>query len=98
MINKEEVQLLVLQSVKMLAEEFEIDALESPDKDSRLYGENGALDSMGLVNLIADLEEAVAQKYGASIALADEKAMSARNSPYRSVRTLTEAIIERIHA
>ena len=51
---------------------------------------------MALVNLIADIEEALAEKFDASIALADEKAMSAKNSPYRNVDSLTDAVIERM--
>ena len=53
---------------------------------------------MALVNLIADLEEAVAEKFGQTIALADEKAMSAKHSPYRSVSSLTGAIAERLQS
>ena len=91
-----EIEALVLESVQLLAEDFELDALKSPNRDSQLYGQGGALDSMALVNLIADIEEAIAEKYGASIALADEKAMSAKNSPYRNVASLAEAVIERM--
>lgn len=80
----------------MLAEDFELDALKIPNTDSALYGEGGALDSMALVNLIADIEEALAEKFNISIALADEKAMSAKNSPYRSISSLTDAVIERM--
>lgn len=93
-----EVEALVIESVRLLAEDFELEALQRPQAETSLYGSGGALDSMALVNLIADLEEAIAEQYGAAIALADEKAMSARNSPYRSVSSLTEAILERLPA
>lgn len=93
-----EIEALVLESVQLLAEDFELDALKNPTPETKLYGEGGALDSMALVNLIADLEEAVSEKFGASIALADEKAMSAKRSPYRSVASLAEAVIERMPA
>jgi acyl carrier protein len=62
----------------MLAEDFELEALKAPGPQTALYGGDGSLDSMALVNLIADIEEALAEKFGASIALADEKAMSAK--------------------
>lgn len=90
------IEALILESVQMLAEDFELDALKSPSADTPLYGEGGALDSMALVNLIADVEESLSEKFNVSIALADEKAMSARNSPYRSVRSLTDAVLERM--
>ncbi|MGJ8653657.1 MAG: hypothetical protein ACSHX8_10325 [Opitutaceae bacterium] len=98
MPNRSEIEALVLQSVRTLAEDFEIEALLTPTADSPLYGNEGALDSMALVNLIADIEDAVSESFDASIALADEKAMSAKNSPYRSVKSLTDATIERIEA
>ena len=96
MPDTKEIEALVLESVQLLAEDFELDALKAPDSESKLYGEGGALDSMALVNLIADIEDAVAEKYGVPIALADGKAMSAKNSPYRSVASLAEAVVERM--
>ena len=96
MPNIKEIEALVLESVQLLAEDFKLDGLKSPDSESKLYGQGGALDSMALVNLIADIEEAISEKYEVSIALADEKAMSSKNSPYRNVTSLVGAVIERM--
>ncbi len=96
MPDRPAIEALILESVQLLAEDFELDALKSPTADTALYCEGGALDSMALVNLIADIEDALSEKLGASIALADEKAMSAKNSPYRNVNSLTDAVIERM--
>ena len=93
-----EIEAIVIETVRLLAADFEIAALAEPDRFSALYGNNGPIDSMALVNLIADLEDALADKYDASITLADEKAMSARNSPFKDVRSLAQAVIERIEA
>jgi acyl carrier protein len=90
------IEALILESVRLLAEDFELDALRNPSPESALYGEGGALDSMALVNLLADIEDAVDAQWGIPIALADEKAMSARNSPYRTVASLTDAVMERL--
>jgi acyl carrier protein len=92
----EQIERVVIESVRQLAEDFEIDALRQADGRSVLYGEGGPLDSMALVNLIADLEEAVDAEWGCSIALADERAMSARRSPFRDVASLCEAVAERL--
>ena len=96
MPDRTAIQSIVLESVQMLAEDFELEALKAPDPQTALYGEGGSLDSMSLVNLIADIEEALVEKFDASIALADEKAMSAKSSPYRNVASLTDAVIERM--
>ncbi len=96
MPTQSEVESLIIESVRLLAEDFEIDTLSTPIAETALYGGDGPLDSMALVNLIADVEDAIAETFGVSVALADEKAMSARNSPYRSVTALSEAAMERI--
>ena len=96
MPERSDIEQLVVESVRALAEDFEIDALKTPALNSPLYGNEGALDSMALVNLVADLEETIAAKYNTPITLADEKAMSSKHSPFRSVGSLTDAIIERL--
>jgi len=93
---KTEIEHLVIETVHRLAEDFELAALQVPTSETALYGREGPLDSMGLVNLISDLEDAVAEKYNTHISLADEKAMSAERSPYRSVESMTDAILERM--
>lgn len=98
MPDRIEIEALVLKSVSQLAEDFELTALEKPHLQSRLYGEGGALDSMALVNLIADIEEAVAESYKANIVLADDKAMSEQQSPFRNVDSLIDALQERIQS
>ena len=96
MPDSKEIQALVIESVRMLAKDFEIAALEAADEDSLLFGEGAPLDSMALVNLVADVEDAVAEKFDVTITLADERALSAKRSPFRSVASLTEAISERL--
>lgn len=96
MPDRHAIEALILDSVRLLAEDFELNALKSPTTHSPLYGEGGALDSMALVNLIADVEDALTEKFGVSVILADEKAMSASHSPYRSVTALVDAVIERM--
>ena len=56
--------------------------------DTVLFGEAGVLDSLGLVNLIIAVEQGIEDAFGVSLTLADEKAMSQKNSPFKSVKTL----------
>lgn len=60
--------------------------------DSQLYGKGGVLDSIGLVRVIAELEEKIYNNTKKSITLADEKAMSLKVSPFRSVASLSDYI------
>jgi hypothetical protein len=57
-----------------------------------LFGQGGSLDSLGLVNLIVAAERYLEPAVGAPVSLADERAMSQRNSPFRSVAALTEYV------
>ncbi len=60
--------------------------------DSQLYGKGGVLDSLGLVRVIAELEEIIYEHSQKDIILADEKAMSQKSSPFRSVASLSDYI------
>ena len=64
--------------------------------DTALFGRAGALDSLGLVNLIVAVEQAVEDELGASVVLADEKAMSQSASPFRTVGTLADYVRRQI--
>ncbi len=58
--------------------------------DTVLFGQDGKLDSIGLVSFIVAAEQKIAQETGRSITLADERAMSQKNSPFRTVGTLAD--------
>jgi acyl carrier protein len=88
------IQNLIIECIKELNEELENDALRNPTRNTRLYGLNGVLDSLTLVTLITDLEEKIFDEFGNDVTLADEKAMSQRHSPFRSVQSLTNYIVK----
>jgi len=58
------------------------------DLDTALLGKEGRLDSLGLVALVVAVEQALQDRFGRALTLADEKALSRRNSPFRTLRTL----------
>ena len=55
-----------------------------------LYGHSSEMDSLGLVQLLIDVEERVSDRYGVPVSLTDEKAMSQTHSPFRSVNSLAQ--------
>lgn len=57
-------------------------------EDTLLLGDGGAVDSLGLVRLIMLVERQLEDDLGVPVSLTDEKAMSQRNSPFRSVGAL----------
>jgi acyl carrier protein len=65
--------------------------------DGPITGETAPLeimDSMGLVTLLADLEDEIDDETGIAITIADERAMSAKRSPFRSVDALVDYIAQ----
>jgi len=60
--------------------------------NAKLFDSEGVLDSLGLVNLIVAVEEQIESRLNTTVTLADEKAISQRNSPFRTVSTLVEYI------
>ena len=61
-----------------------------------LFSENGVLDSLGLVNLIMSIEEKFEDYLDTSIVIADEKAMSQKNSPFQSVQSMADYLSEEL--
>ncbi len=59
--------------------------------DAPLFGQGSALDSLGLVALVIDIEDGLRER-GFEMDLSSAQALSPRNSPFRSVKTLIEYI------
>jgi hypothetical protein len=59
--------------------------------DAPIFGPGSPLDSLGLVALLFDIEEGLAG-LGYQVLLSDERAMSQKRSPFRSVPALVEYV------
>ena len=91
-MNLQIIQTLIIDSLKEYNQELQSKELQNPTIDTRLYGSSSALDRLGLVYIVSDLEDKIYQNFGKSIVLADERAMSQKTSPFRSVETLANYI------
>ena len=89
---------MISAATRELATEQGIEVPQSLDANTRLFGEGGLLDSMALVSLVIAVEQALEDKYGVAVALADEKALSQRSSPYRSIGTLAAYAAQELSA
>ena len=63
------------------------------EKSTQLFGHRGVLDSLTLVNLIVVTEQKVQEALNIVITLADERAMSQKNSPFKSVESLANYLV-----
>lgn len=57
-----------------------------------LFGKTSVLDSLGLVSVIVSVEEKVEDEFGVHIVLADERAISQKHSPFRTIGSLGDYI------
>lgn len=71
--------------------ENKADKLELQE-DTPLFGRESKLDSLGLVTLVIDVEQRLANEFHAEVSLTDEKAMSQTRSPFRDVKSLVDYI------
>jgi hypothetical protein len=94
MLTRPQALALVLRRLALLGRELGKPQLEQANEETRLFGEAAALDSIGLVTLMADLEEDVRSACGVSVHLADEKAMSRLTSPFRRVGLLADHLVD----
>ena len=60
--------------------------------ETRLLGSQSVLDSMHLVSLIVTIEREVEDAFGVALTLADERALSMKESPFRSIQSLADYI------
>ena len=93
MKNEEKVLRAICSAVDAVNEDLSKNEKISKSMDAHLYGKNGNLDSIALVNLIVAVEETIADEFGVAITLADERAMSQRKSTFKSMRSLSEYIL-----
>lgn len=66
---------------------------DSLGEDTILVGNDPVLDSIGVVQLIVEVEQRVEANHSISLTLANDKAMSARNSPFRTIGVLADHVI-----
>ena len=95
-LNRDTTLKIVLETLHELGEDLERPELLDANEKTRLFGARSALDSINLVNLIADLEERLNDDFDVEITLADQTAMSQTNSPFRRVGSCVDYIMKLI--
>ena len=91
-INKLQNEIILLINEFVLDNDIEIE--EKIDLNTRLIGSSSIFDSMELVQFIVEFENLLDENFNLQIQLASEKAMSRRTSPFISINTLSNYIID----
>lgn len=92
-MEKNKINKILIETVNEYYESQDIS--EIANDNTVLFGKDSVLDSMGLVNVIVDIESKCLDE-DIEISLMSEKAMSRRQSPFRTISTLAEFIEEQI--
>jgi acyl carrier protein len=90
-VNRSQIQTIILDALQMANLSREDDQQLTVSPDAPLFGDSGQLDSMGLVALIIDIEEALGGA-GYTVLLTAERAMSRAQSPFKDVPSLVAYI------
>lgn len=83
---------LIFASIDELNLDLEENEKITKTEDTNLFGSGDSLDSLALINLITIIEQKLEEETGNYISLADEKAMSLDESPFKTVTTLKNYI------
>jgi acyl carrier protein len=90
-VDCSQIQRIILDALCMANQAREDNQQLTVSPDAPLFGNDGQLDSMGLVALIIDIEEALGEA-GYNIILTNERAMSRAQSPFKDVPSLVAYI------
>lgn len=90
-MTNDDIQQIIFDAIEMANNARDDDKQIPVSEETKLYGSDGQLDSMGLVAFLVDIEESF-QDNNINISLSDERAMSQSHSPFRNVQSLTDYI------
>jgi len=94
-MQKKDIIEIITSSLKdIISNQFneEREIMNDFDETTHLIGEKSILDSLSLVSLLVDVEQKVNSKYGVSITIANERALSQKKSPFRTIKTLADYV------
>lgn len=95
-MGRAEILDVIYSSMKKINEDRQKKYKLKLEEPTVLFGESKGLDSLDLVTFIVDVEQRLADELKIKISLTDEKAMSQKNSPFRTVKSLVDYIAQNV--
>lgn len=89
---REKILSIIYDEMNSLLEQDNVQ--EEINEETGIYGSSGRLDSMGLVSLLVAVEQAIEDEFDVEITIANAKAMSQKNSPFKTVGSLADYVTE----
>ncbi len=94
MLTSDEIETIIFGGIAALNAERDPDDQIPASPETGLFGVDAVLDSLSFVSLVTDVEMSLNVDHGLAISLADDRAMSRPQSPYETVATLRDYILE----
>ena len=92
MKKRKTIENIIINAVKEINERLPKEQQISKTSKTVLFGKSGQLDSLGLVNLLVIIEQNIENEFDISFTIADERVMSQKKSPFRTVESLADFI------
>jgi len=89
---KEKILQSIYNSIDSLNTQLPREEQIEKSNSTALFGSGSKLDSLGLINLIVAVEQNIEDEFETCITLADERALSQNQSPFRTVGSLVDYI------
>jgi acyl carrier protein len=96
-LNEQEITSSIVEALNEILTERGIDTITERD-NMQLFGEGSAIDSLDLVTIVVQVEEAIRENTGNTIEVVDENSVISDVSPFRTVSTLAAMIKEKLDA
>ena len=87
---KKEVTKVVYKAVDEINQLLPQDKKVKKSLETVLLGKSAALDSLGLVNLIVEIEQGIQENFNSSINLADQRSFAGQKTPLQNINALIE--------
>jgi acyl carrier protein len=93
MLTRDAIQQIIFEALTTINEERSTEDRFAVGPETLLFGADAPLDSLSLVSVIVDVEQAVSDAAGTEVSLTDDRAMSQEISPFTDVTALTDYIL-----
>lgn len=89
---QEKIKEIVIKCVEETIKEWDIGISCSIDEFFPIFSKNSNFSSMNIVSLIVNIEDEIENIFGKKIILANDRAFSLENSPFKNINSITEYI------
>ena len=82
----------IYKSIEEIIESMDVKISLEKGIETTLFGNTGKLNSLGLINLIVSVEQNIEDEFDVILSLANDRALSQKHSPFRTVGSLADYI------